>query len=86
LEARVGNAPQMGSATTLCIVNLQPNEAKVEAIFESFVSLREEVEQGGANAGAPDNFFMYDDDDGNYQVGVTCPTERLENNDSPYSV
>jgi len=58
----------MPSATTICIVNLQPTEAKVEAIFESFVSLREEVMQGGANAGATDNFFMYDDDDGNYQV------------------
>ena len=58
----------MPAATTLCIVNLQPSEAKVEALFDSFVSLREEVVQGGANGGVPDNHFMYDDDDGNYQV------------------
>jgi len=73
----------MPSATTLCIVNLQPNEAKVEAIFESFVSLREEVEQGGANAGAPDNFFMYDDDDGNYQVGDFDPFRQACRNAAP---
>ena len=62
---------QMPAATTLCIVNVQAEEAKVEALMDSFVSLRQEAAPGGAKGGPEDtnNYFMYADDaEDNYQV------------------
>ena len=62
---------QMPAATTLCIANVQAEEAKVEALMDSFVSLRSEAALGGAKAGPEDtnNYFLYADDaEDNYQA------------------
>ena len=57
---------QVPCATTLCILNLHQTEAKVEALFDSFMSLREESNANG-RADDGNNLFMFDDDD-NYQA------------------
>lgn len=62
---------QMPAATTLCIVNVQAEEAKVEALMDSFVSLRQEAALDGAKGGPEDtkNYFLYADDaEDNFQV------------------
>ena len=57
---------QVPCATTLCVVNLHQTEAKVEALFDSFMSLREESNCNG-RSDEGNNLFMFDDDD-NYQA------------------
>ena len=52
---------QVPCATTMCVVNIQPHEAKVEAVMDSFVSLREEAAPSGI--GADLQKFLDDDDD-----------------------
>lgn len=50
-------------------MNLQQTEAKVECLFDSFVSLRQEAHGAGPNLEEGNNVFMFDDDD-NYQVCI----------------
>ena len=57
----------MPCASTLCIVNLHQTEAKVEALFDSFMSLQEEARCNGQSNDDGNNLFMFDDDD-NYQA------------------
>lgn len=58
---------QVPCASTLCIINLQQTEAKVEALFDSFMSLREQTSSKGNSAEEGQNLFMFDDDE-NYQA------------------
>lgn len=46
---------------------MQQTEAKVEALFDSFMSLREERNSTGLNDEDGANIFMFDDED-NYQA------------------
>lgn len=57
----------MPCATTLCVINLGQTEAKVEALFDSFVSLQEEANSDRQEDNGGNQLFMYDDED-NYQA------------------
>ena len=70
------DSSQVPCATTLCVVNLQQTEAKVESIFDSFVSLRQETSGAGPGTAEGNDLFMFDDDD-NYQVDVTYLANQL---------
>lgn len=65
---------QVPCATTLCILNLHQTEAKVEALFDSYMSLREESNANG-RADEGNNLFMFDDDD-NYQASKLAQRTR----------
>ena len=57
---------QVECATTFCVVNLQPNEARVEAVLNRYVSLTEDERH---NQNDEKHTFMYDDDEADaYQV------------------
>lgn len=66
-STRMSSLLQVQCATSFCVVNLQPSEAKVEAMLDSYVSLFEDEQhaQGMENK----DIFMYDDDEADaYQV------------------
>lgn len=64
--AKAKSLPQVECATTFCVVNLQPNEARVEALLDRYVSLAEEERY---NQDDNKHTFTYDDDEADaYQV------------------
>ena len=68
---------QVPCATTLCVVNLNATEARVEAMAQQYIQLRPLGALGPPGEDdADDNYFMYDDDD-NYQYEVSPCTDLL---------